>query len=73
MDHTHAFMICIHTLPDEMLNLHRGQGLDIHWRDHQICPTEDEYKSMVIDKTGGLFRLAIRLMQAYSNDKRYAG
>jgi geranylgeranyl diphosphate synthase, type III len=31
----------------EMKNLHIGQGLDIYWRDDTICPTEDEYLSMV--------------------------
>ena len=37
----------------ELLNLHRGQGQDILWRDSGQCPTEDEYRAMVIDKTGG--------------------
>lgn len=31
----------------EMLKLHQGQGLDIFWRDHWQCPTEDEYLDMV--------------------------
>jgi geranylgeranyl diphosphate synthase type 3 len=56
---------------EEMLNLHHGQGFDIFWRDHQICPTEEEYKRMVLDKTGGLFRLAVKLIQAFSKDERY--
>ncbi len=34
-----------------MINLHHGQGFDIFWRDHQICPTEEEYKKMVLDST----------------------
>jgi len=55
---------------EEMINLHHGQGFDIFWRDHQICPTEEEYKKMVLDKTGGLFRLAVKLMQAFSQDQR---
>lgn len=49
--------------------LHRGQGKDIYWRDHGLCPSESEYKDMVGDKTGGLFRLAVRLMQIFSEDK----
>jgi geranylgeranyl diphosphate synthase type 3 len=88
-----------------MINLHHGQGFDIFWRDHQICPTEEEYKKMVLDsthkpphlltkdccplrwvavatlccmltwaaayaETGGLFRLAVKLMQAFSKDQR---
>jgi geranylgeranyl diphosphate synthase type 3 len=50
----------------ELLNLHRGQGLDILWRDSGFCPTETDYRKMVMDKTGGLFRLAIGLMQCFS-------
>jgi len=48
----------------ELLNLHRGQGHDIAWRDNVHCPTEEEYCHMVKDKTGGLFRLAVGLMKA---------
>ncbi|CAK4032504.1 Geranylgeranyl pyrophosphate synthase [Lecanosticta acicola] len=47
---------------DELLNLHRGQGMDLFWRDTLTCPTEDDYLEMVGNKTGGLFRLAIKLM-----------
>ena len=54
----------------ELLNLHRGQGQDILWRDTVKCPSEEQYKKMVIDKTGGLFRLAVGLMQVFSNDER---
>lgn len=50
----------------ELLNLHRGQGQDILWREQCRCPTEEQYRKMVIDKTGGLFRLAVGLMQAFS-------
>lgn len=51
---------------EELLNLHRGQGMDLFWRDTLTCPTEEEYLEMVGNKTGGLFRLAIKLMQAES-------
>ncbi|KAI0107255.1 terpenoid synthase [Nemania sp. FL0031] len=51
---------------EELINLHRGQGMDLYWRDTLTCPTEDEYLEMVGNKTGGLFRLAIKLMQAES-------
>ncbi|KAI1809224.1 terpenoid synthase [Poronia punctata] len=51
---------------EELINLHRGQGMDLHWRDSLTCPTEDEYLEMVSNKTGGLFRLAIKLMEAES-------
>ena len=52
---------------DELLNLHRGQGQDILWRDTLTCPTEEQYIKMVKDKTGGLFRLAVGLMKAFNN------
>ena len=53
----------------ELLCLHRGQGQDIKWRDALLCPTEEEYLQMVKDKTGGLFRLAVGLMKAFSTCK----
>jgi geranylgeranyl diphosphate synthase, type III len=53
----------------EMLNLHRGQGYDIMWRDQCKCPTEEEYRGMVLNKTGGLFRLSVGLLQAFSENK----
>ena len=52
----------------ELLNLHRGQGQEILWRDRAICPTEHQYNSMVLDKTGGLFRLAVGLMAAFEDE-----
>lgn len=30
------------------MELHRGQGKEIFWRDTVTCPTEEQYKSMVI-------------------------
>ena len=53
-----------------MLNLHRGQGDDIHTRDSTNVPTESQYISMVVDKTGGLFRLAVGLMQAFASQNK---
>ncbi|KAJ6137342.1 geranylgeranyl pyrophosphate synthetase [Penicillium samsonianum] len=55
---------------EELLKLHRGQGMDIHWRDSLTCPTEEEYIEMISNKTGGLFRLAIRLMQLESESSQ---
>ncbi|TFY71233.1 hypothetical protein EVG20_g1772 [Dentipellis fragilis] len=49
---------------NELLNLHRGQGLELLWRDSLSCPTEEEYIGMVNNKTGGLFRVAVKLMMA---------
>ncbi|EGD80625.1 quemao protein [Salpingoeca rosetta] len=55
---------------DQLLELHRGQGMDIYWRDAFVCPTEDEYRTMVLRKTGGLFQLAVQIMQLFSDDSR---
>ncbi|XP_066968194.1 terpene synthase [Macrobrachium rosenbergii] len=51
---------------EQLLELHRGQGMEIYWRDSFTCPSEEEYRQMTIRKTGGLFGLAIRLMQLFS-------
>ncbi|KAF2835350.1 geranylgeranyl diphosphate synthase [Patellaria atrata CBS 101060] len=53
---------------EELLHLHRGQGMDLFWRDTLTCPSEPEYLEMVSNKTGGLFRLAIKLMHAETNE-----
>ena len=50
----------------ELLQLHRGQGLDILWRERVACPSEEEYIDMVRNKTGGLFRLAVGLLQTFA-------
>ncbi|KAL5047929.1 isoprenoid synthase domain-containing protein [Aspergillus fruticulosus] len=57
---------CMEIFIDELVNLHRGQSLDLYWRHHARCPTTDEYVMMVDNKTGGLFRLMLRLMDAES-------
>jgi len=51
-------------MTEELINLHRGQGLDLLWRDTLSCPSEEEYVAMVNDKTGGLFRIAVKLLMA---------
>ncbi|KAG2347359.1 terpenoid synthase [Suillus weaverae] len=49
---------------EELLNLHRGQGMEILWRDLLQCPTVEEYTYMVNNKTGGGFRMPVKLMMA---------
>ena len=44
--------------------------MDLFWRDTLTCPTEDDYLEMVGNKTGGLFRLAVKLMQAESETNK---
>jgi geranylgeranyl diphosphate synthase type 3 len=33
----------------EMLQLHRGQGMELYWRDSHTCPRESEYIDMVLN------------------------
>ncbi|POS72147.1 polyprenyl synthetase [Diaporthe helianthi] len=49
---------------EEVENLHKGQSYDLFWKDHVECPSVDEYLMMIDQKTGGLFRLCVRLMEA---------
>lgn len=51
-----------------ILELHRGQGMELYWRDKFICPSEGNYFEMIRKKTGGLYLLGIRLMQLLSNN-----
>lgn len=55
---------------EQILELYRGQGMEIYWRDNFECPNEAEYKFMVLRKTGGLFLLALRLMLLFSDNKK---
>ena len=54
---------------DQMLEGHIGQGMDIYWRDKWICPTEKEYKKMVIQKTGVFFTGSLQLAHLLKPDK----
>jgi len=57
----------VNVFTQQLLELHRGQGMEIYWRDNFLCPTEEEYRLMISRKTGGLFNLAVRLMQLFSS------
>lgn len=59
---------CTSAFLEEMIRLHEGQGFDILWRDTDQCPTMDHYTKMVLDKTGGLFRLAFKMLQSFSTN-----
>ena len=45
---------------EQLLELHRGQGMEIYWRDSFRCPTEEEYKKMVIQSNDNVFKLPSR-------------
>ncbi|KAK6966826.1 isoprenoid synthase domain-containing protein [Favolaschia claudopus] len=58
-----AIQTMLKAFTDEMVAIHRGQGLEILWRETFRCPTEDEYVLMVADKTSSFFRMMAKLMQ----------
>jgi len=60
----------VEVFTEQLLELHRGQGMEIYWRDSFICPSEEQYAETIVKKTGGLFMLAIRLLQLFSSDQR---
>jgi hypothetical protein len=45
---------------EELLNLHRGQGMDLFWRENLICPTEQEYVDMVNNSASISLTLSLR-------------
>ncbi|KAH7051136.1 geranylgeranyl pyrophosphate synthase [Macrophomina phaseolina] len=51
---------------EELEGLYLGQSWDLYWKHNLICPSEAEYVNMVDHKTGGMFRMLLRLMQAES-------
>jgi len=57
-----------HVYTEKIMEICRGKGMEIYWKNNFICPTEDEYMQMTM-KTGGLILLAIELMQLFSDDK----
>lgn len=52
---------------DELINLHRGQGMDLYYRDNFICPSISQYLQLVNNKTSGLLRLSIKLLLTFSS------
>ena len=38
---------CIEIFTEELLMLHRGQGMEIYWRDQNVCPSVEEYMEMI--------------------------
>jgi geranylgeranyl diphosphate synthase type 3 len=33
---------------EQLLELHRGQGMEIYWRDMFICPSEEQYTDTIV-------------------------
>lgn len=40
---------------EQLLELHRGQGMEIYWRDNFTCPSEEEYKQMTVRSKVNVF------------------
>ena len=64
-------LVCLFV--DEMINLHVGQGTEIYFRDNSLRPTIDEYYRICAEKTGGLFRLSVKLLLKCSGNKLIDG
>ncbi|KAL4994671.1 isoprenoid synthase domain-containing protein [Aspergillus recurvatus] len=54
---------------DELETLSLGQGLELHWRFNTILPSTKDYLVMVDNKTGGFFRLVLRLLEVESESE----
>lgn len=64
MELNHPKAMKIHI--EKVLDMLRGQGMELYWRDKFICPTEEEYYQMVIGKTGGIFLETALLLELFS-------
>lgn len=49
---------------EELEGLYFGQSWDLYWKHNLTYPSEAEYVNMVDHKTGGMFRMLLRMMQA---------
>ncbi|XP_072939654.1 terpene synthase-like isoform X2 [Epargyreus clarus] len=55
---------------DGLLEVLRGQGIDLYWTDNFMCPTKEEHIDMLKQKVGCFFATAVQLLQLFSNCKR---
>lgn len=53
----------IETYNKYMMDIVRGGGIEIYWRDNFICPEESEYVRIGMFKNFGFFNLQARLVQ----------
>ncbi|KAL4741108.1 isoprenoid synthase domain-containing protein [Aspergillus similis] len=54
---------------DELETLSFGQGLELHWRFNTTLPSTKDYLVMVDNKTGGFFRMVLRLLEVESESE----
>ncbi|KAE8312107.1 isoprenoid synthase domain-containing protein [Aspergillus transmontanensis] len=60
---THLRPECTKVLSEELQTLTLGQALDLNWTFNKKCPSVNEYLVMIDHKTGGFFRLMLRIME----------
>ena len=53
---------CLALAVEESARLHQGQSEELYFRDTSTCPSEEQYLSIVENKTGSPFRLATRFL-----------
>ncbi|EIT82866.1 geranylgeranyl pyrophosphate [Aspergillus oryzae 100-8] len=58
---------CAKVLSEELQTLTLGQALDLNWTFNKKCPSVNEYLVMIDHKTGGFFRLMLRIMEIEAN------
>ncbi|XP_076763725.1 terpene synthase-like [Xylocopa sonorina] len=51
------------------MQITRGQGIELYWKDNYTCPTETEFKVMAVQKCGIVGMIA-RLMLLFSDYKK---
>ncbi|KAE8343804.1 hypothetical protein BDV24DRAFT_161108 [Aspergillus arachidicola] len=64
---THLRPECAKVLSEELQTLTLGQALDLNWTFNKKCPSVNEYLVMIDHKTGGFFRLMLRIMEIEAN------
>ena len=52
---------------EQLLESHRGQGMEIYWRDNFICPSEDEYRTMTVRSKVYRYTYAQIFMRVFFN------
>ncbi|RDW78973.1 bifunctional terpene synthase/polyprenyl synthetase family protein [Aspergillus mulundensis] len=60
---------CGDVFMEELETLAFGQGLELHWRFNTSLPSTKDYLIMVDNKTGGFFRLVLRLLEVESESE----
>ncbi|XP_076763612.1 terpene synthase-like [Xylocopa sonorina] len=51
------------------MQITRGQGIELYWKDNYTCPTEAEFRVMAVQKCG-IFHMIARLMPLFSDYKK---